>query len=167
MTEAVLFSYARGVFTRAPSGRDRPAVAAERWIAVNADANETADLSPIALAPEDELARFSSYLPRIPLVILQFPTFADGRAYSQARGLRERYGFTADLRATGEVLADQIPLMVRCGFTSFVVSHVPTIQALETGDIAEVSIFMQPIADRDETNPSKRPWLRISHFAST
>lgn len=51
-------------------------------------------------------------------VELHFPAFTDGRAYSQAVMLRRRRGFAGDIRATGEVLADQVPLMARCGFSS-------------------------------------------------
>ncbi|WP_143137591.1 DUF934 domain-containing protein, partial [Burkholderia ubonensis] len=51
---------------------------------------------------------------------LQFPAFTDGRAYSQAYLLRKRFGFAGDLRATGEVLIDQLLLMERTGFSSAV-----------------------------------------------
>lgn len=47
---------------------------------------------------------------------LHFPRFTDGRAYSQARLLRQRRGFTGELRATGDVLIDQLVHMARCGF---------------------------------------------------
>ena len=47
---------------------------------------------------------------------LHFPKFTDGRAYSQARLLRQRRGFTGELRATGDVLMDQLVHMARCGF---------------------------------------------------
>lgn len=50
-------------------------------------------------------------------VDLHFPAFTDGRAYSQAYLLRRRLGFQGDIRATGDVLADQLPLMARSGFT--------------------------------------------------
>ena len=52
-------------------------------------------------------------------IALEFPAFTDGRAYSQARELRQR-GFAGDIRATGDVLADQLLAMRRCGFSSFV-----------------------------------------------
>jgi len=52
------------------------------------------------------------------LVVLSFPAFRDGRAYSQARAIRARLKFDGDLRASGEVLPDQIAFMRRCGFTS-------------------------------------------------
>lgn len=51
---------------------------------------------------------------------LQFPKFTDGRAYSQAFLLRRRLGFTGELRATGDVLIDQLVLMKRSGFDSAV-----------------------------------------------
>ncbi len=53
------------------------------------------------------------------VVGVNFPKFADGRGYSIARLLRERYGFTGDLRAIGDVLLDQLFYMKRCGFSSF------------------------------------------------
>lgn len=53
---------------------------------------------------------------------LQFPAFTDGRAYSQARDLRRR-GYTGELRATGDVLADQLLIMRRCGFSSFALAE--------------------------------------------
>ena len=60
---------------------------------------------------------------------LNFPSFTDGRAYSQARTLRKR-GFTGDLRATGDVLVDQLFLMKRCGFTSFQLKRPASISVL-------------------------------------
>ena len=51
---------------------------------------------------------------------LSFPKFTDGRAYSQAFLLRQRLGFKGELRATGDVLVDQLPQMQRCGFDSAV-----------------------------------------------
>ncbi|MEQ1806535.1 MAG: DUF934 domain-containing protein [Burkholderiaceae bacterium] len=57
----------------------------------------------------EEIASFS-------LVVLNFPRWVDGRAYSQARLLRARYRFKGEIRATGEVLVDMIPLLVRTGF---------------------------------------------------
>ncbi len=52
----------------------------------------------------------------IDCVVLQFPKFTDGRAYSQAFLLRRRLGFAGDIRATGDVLIDQLVQMARCGF---------------------------------------------------
>jgi uncharacterized protein (DUF934 family) len=54
-------------------------------------------------------------LPRFALIALQFPKWTDGRAYSQARLLRARLRFAGEVRATGEVLADMLPLLHRSG----------------------------------------------------
>ena len=54
-------------------------------------------------------------LPRIALVALEFPKWVDGRAYSQAHVLRARLRYAGEIRATGEVLVDMMPLLQRCG----------------------------------------------------
>ena len=64
----------------------------------------------------DDLA---PYLQRLAVVALVFPKFRDGRAYSAAALLRERYGFTGEIRAVGEVLREQAWAMVRVGFDAF------------------------------------------------
>lgn len=79
------------------------------------------------------------------LVVLPFPKFSDGRSYSKARALRERLGFAGEIRAVGDVLQDQIPLMVRCGFTSFVVTNVPTRRALEEGRLPAIAETYQSV----------------------
>ena len=56
-------------------------------------------------------------LPRFALVVLHFPKWVDGRAYTQARLLRSRYRFAGQVRATGDVLVDMVPLLARTGFS--------------------------------------------------
>lgn len=58
-------------------------------------------------------------LANLPLVGVNFPKFVDGRGYSIARLLRERYGYQGEVRAIGDVLHDQLFLMARCGFDAF------------------------------------------------
>ena len=62
------------------------------------------------------VAELAPYLDRLALVALVFPSFKDGRAYSQARLLRERYDYHGELRATGQILRDQFLFLVRAGF---------------------------------------------------
>jgi uncharacterized protein (DUF934 family) len=101
------------------------------------------------------------YLWKLSLVALVFPAFSDGRSYSAARLLRERLHYQGELRAIGDVLADQIPLMRRCGITSFAVTHEPTRAALQAGRLAEMKHFYQPIATAPGEAPAgTRPWLR-------
>lgn len=76
----------------------------------------------VAVPNDFEIEELEPYLPKLEMVALNFPTFAIGRAYSQARSLREHLGFEGDIRATGDVLPDQAVLMMRCGFDSFEVA---------------------------------------------
>ncbi len=72
----------------------------------------------LVLANDAEVAEVS--LEGITRIDLQFPGFADGRAFSQAFLLRRRRGFTGEIRATGDVLIDQLVQMQRTGFSSAV-----------------------------------------------
>jgi uncharacterized protein (DUF934 family) len=86
------------------------------------------------------------YLDRLALVALVFPSFRDGRAYSQARLLRERYGYEGELRATGQVLRDQFVFMMRAGFDAFDVSKQADAEAF--GEAARrYTVFYQPTGD--------------------
>ncbi len=58
-------------------------------------------------------------LPHFALVALEFPKYRDGRAYTHARLLRERFGYTGEVRAVGDVLQEQLLYMQRCGFDAF------------------------------------------------
>lgn len=100
----------------------------------------------------DDLARFAS-------VAIAFPAFSDGRGYSSARLLAERFAYGGEIRAVGDVLQDQIPLMRRCGFNAFVVSHEPTRRALLEDRLPEVALFYQPVGTR-EIPVGTRPFLR-------
>ena len=82
---------------------------------------ERVSLDGICLAPEDEVERLHAYLPVLPLIAIEFPSFRDGRAYSQAYLLRTRLGWTGELRAVGDVLRDQLSHMRQCGFDAFAV----------------------------------------------
>jgi uncharacterized protein (DUF934 family) len=73
----------------------------------------------VALANTDEVSDLAPHVGRLKLIVLNFPKFSDGRAYSQARLLRGRLGYRGELRATGGVLQDQAAFMLRCGFDSF------------------------------------------------
>ncbi|MEM1045938.1 MAG: DUF934 domain-containing protein [Pseudomonadota bacterium] len=115
----------------------------------------------LALAAGDTLDDVVADLPRFSVIALEFPKFADGRSYSTARLLRETHGFKGELRAIGDVLIDQIPLMRRCGFDAFAISNEPTRRALEAGHFPDVPYYTQPIADRGEVPAGTRPWLRV------
>ena len=102
--------------------------------------------------PVDE---FAPWLDRIALVALAFPSFRDGRGYSQARILRERYTFAGELRATGQVLRDQFLFMLRSGFDSFEVSKDADAAAF-VESIKTFDVFYQPTGDGRPTALRRR-----------
>ena len=103
------------------------------------------------------------YLDRLAAVALVFPSFRDGRAYSQARLLRERYRFTGELRATGQVLRDQFVFMLRAGFDALDVKKEKDADAFaET--VKRYTVFYQPTGDGRSTALSRRTQLR--HYES-
>lgn len=73
----------------------------------------------VRLGPEDEPAALGDAVKSLRLIAIAFPKFTDGRGYSIARLLRDRYGFGGQLRAVGNVLPDQMFYMRRCGFDAF------------------------------------------------
>lgn len=114
-----------------------------------ADADElTKRSAPLGVIwPNNQpITDLAPHLDKIALVALVFPTFRDGRAYSQARLLRERYRFRGELRATGQVLRDQFLILLRAGFDSFEVLKPADAQAFEEA-VHRYSIFYQPAAD--------------------
>jgi uncharacterized protein (DUF934 family) len=73
----------------------------------------------LRLEPTDDPAAFADRLGRVARVEVNFPKFGDGRGYSIARLLRERYGYQGELRAVGAVVRDHLQNMENCGFDAF------------------------------------------------
>lgn len=105
------------------------------------------DALGVRLASHEAPDLIADDLHRFALAALEFPKFADGRAYSHARLLRERYGFAGELRAVGNVLRDQLSFMVRCGFDSFQVADDRPLDGWETA-LSEIDVVYQPATDR-------------------
>ena len=89
-------------------------------------------------------------LPHFAVVALEFPKFRDGRSYSYARLLRERYGFKGELRAVGEVLLEQLFFMLRVGFDAFDIQSADPLKDYRTA-LADFSVWYQPTADGRKT----------------
>ena len=73
----------------------------------------------VRLASNEEAHTVEPYLGEVALVAIEFPTFKDGRGYTTARLLRDRYGYKGEIRAIGDVLRDQLRAMRRCGFDAY------------------------------------------------
>lgn len=104
------------------------------------------------------------YLARLAVVGLVFPTFRDGRAYSQARLLRERHKYKGELRATGQILRDQFVFMLRAGFDTFEVKKDADAEAF-AATAKRYSVFYQPTGDGRITALHRRMQLRHSESA--
>lgn len=100
----------------------------------------------VLLQPGDHPNEIADDLDRFSLIAYNFPTFRDGRAYSYARILRERYGYNGELRATGDVLRDQIFYMARCGFNAFEVAPRKRIEDVIEG-LKDFTVTYQNAAD--------------------
>jgi len=100
----------------------------------------------LVLANTEDVLQLGERLNDVRLIVLNFPKFTDGRAYSQARLLRERLGYRGELRATGAVFLDQLPFMLRCGFDSFESDQKGFGEALARARTL-FSVVYQPVGD--------------------
>ena len=97
------------------------------------------------LAPADDPEALAGDVGVLKVIAVDFPSFTDGRGYSSARILREA-GYTGELRAQGDVLVDQIPLMRRCGFDSFAPEAEVDLAVLDAA-LERYAHHYQPAAD--------------------
>ena len=117
--------------------------------------------------PNDfDVESLEAELPRLAGIALQFPKWVDGRAYSQARLLRERYNYRGELRATGQVLRDQFVFMLRAGFDSFEVKKEADAEAF-AATVKRYSVFYQATGDGRITALHRRMQLRHSEGVGT
>ncbi|UZK66738.1 DUF934 domain-containing protein [Sphingomonas sp. M1-B02] len=117
---------------------EEPAVTLDSFLG---QSNATA----VRLESSEDARELLPYLDRLALVEVSFPKFRDGRGYSSGRILREA-GYTGELRAQGDVLVDQIPLMRRCGFDSFA-PESEIDEATLSAALARYEHVYQPAAD--------------------
>ena len=128
--------------------RDRPAILSlEAYLKPDGNShagfmNETG----VELQPGDELDKIVPYLDQLTMVVLVFPAFGDGRGFSKAQLLRNRHHYPGAIRATGEVLTDQIPLMLRTGINEFEVTDETALARLREGQIGGIAFHYQPAA---------------------
>jgi uncharacterized protein (DUF934 family) len=118
-------------------------VPAARYLADSADFASRAAPTGVLWPNSRKISELAPYLDRLALIGLIFPNFRDGRAYSQARQLRENFGFRGELRATGEVLRDQFLFLIRAGFDAFEVKKENDATAFATA-IARYTVYYQP-----------------------
>jgi uncharacterized protein (DUF934 family) len=89
---------------------------AAQWIARSGAAT---DQAAILLSATDKVEQLAPHLPGIRWIVIEFAKIGEGRGYSQARLLRQRYGYAHELRARGALKRDQLVFLARCGFDAF------------------------------------------------
>ena len=143
---------------RAVDGEPVPAgcvvVPLVRWRAEADELAERNDPLGLSLANNDDLTMLTEQVAQFALICLEFPSFTDGRAFSQARILRDRLGYTGELRATGNILRDQIAFMKRCGFDSFEFDQEPVEDWTLIAD--EISVTYQDATNSPATVARRR-----------
>jgi uncharacterized protein (DUF934 family) len=100
----------------------------------------------VRLRSDQEAKLAAPYLAALQLIAIDFPTFKDGRGYSTARLLRERFGYEGELRAVGDVLRDQLFYMRRCGFDSYALKAGKDLQGAPAA-FHELSVTYQGAVD--------------------
>lgn len=83
----------------------------------------------ILIGPGDELEPLAPHLALLSLIVVDFPKIGEGRGFSQARMLRQRYRYAGELRARGALKRDQLFFLARCGFDSFDLDPTEDLQA--------------------------------------
>ncbi len=153
-------------WTIVPDGEPLPEagrviVSLKRWREERAALAGRAAPLGLAIAPGNDWLDIAADLARFPVIALTIPKYADGRAFSIARLLRERDGYAGEIRALGSYIIDQVPLMKRVGIDAFLTDDPVLIAALSSGEWPEVPHYLQPALDRgDEVPAGTRPWGR-------
>lgn len=125
-------------------------VSLARWQSDRQELLGRADPLGVRLKSDESPELVADDLDRLSLVALEFPRFRDGRAYSYARILRERYGFDGEIRAVGDVLMEQLHFMLRTGFDAFELDSADPLGEFLTAK-AEFSVWYQPTGDGRRT----------------
>lgn len=140
-------------------GAQKPVLSLDALID-KAEASNEAGLG-VLVTPADDVRRLEPHLDRLDIVVVEFPAFNDGRAFSHASLLRDRLGYRQELRAVGDVLIDQVPLMLRVGIDSFAVTNETALKRLADGRLPGIAVHYQPTARPAEDGPSYS-WRRRS-----
>lgn len=116
----------------------------------------------VLLTAGEGIERLVPFLDQLELIAIDFPSFKDGRGFSSARLLRARFGYAGEIRAMGEVLADQLGFMLRCGFTAFALRH-PDPEAAFAAATQRFSYHYQSASERRATIADLRQRKDPSH----
>lgn len=148
-------------YRRVPADGSLPAEGAlllslEQWQQWRTKLIERGARVGVRLASDQHPEALADDTDRLSMIALEFPSFRDGRAYSYARLLRDRFGYAGELRAVGDVLPDQLLYMQRVGFDAFEIDSDDPVAVYEDA-INEFGVVYQPAGD------DRIPALRLRH----
>ena len=124
-------------------------VSLARWQQDKESLKATGGSLGVRLNGADSLEGLAADLPHLALVVVEFPSLADGRGFSLARLLRDRYGYAGEIRARGDFIRDQIYFLGRVGVNAFEPAHGTDLQALLPA-LTEFSVNYQAAADHKQ-----------------
>jgi uncharacterized protein (DUF934 family) len=123
----------------------------------------------VILSNVDRAEALATFLPRLSVIVLSFPAFNDGRAYSIARQLRE-FGYRGELRAAGNVLPDQLQFMLQVGFDAFDIGERFPLSAWQSASKQMSLAYQRGLFRRNseaevwtERHTDAEPWLEQPH----
>ncbi|WP_428099147.1 DUF934 domain-containing protein [Candidatus Rariloculus sp.] len=147
-------------FTYVPEGGEIPAddpviVHLDQWRAHRDKLSQRDSALGVRLKSDESPELIADDLNWLAVVALEFPAFRDGRAYSYARILRERYGFTGEVRAVGDILREQLHFMLRTGFNAFEIAGDDPLGQIRAAT-EDFTIWYQPTDDGRATALQRR-----------
>ena len=120
------------------------------WLTEKESLKKCAQAVGLWLEPADDIDTVASDFEKFEVIAIHFPRFSDGRGYSNARLIRERYAFTGEIRAVGDVLHDQLYFMKRVGFDAFALLGHKNVELALNGAFKTFSTPYQHAADTKE-----------------
>ena len=121
------------------------------WLTARAALVARGDVG-VWLAPDDDPSVIASDLKLLPVIAVDFPSFTDGRGYSTARLLRERFDYRGELRAIGDIARDQIFFLREVGFDAFAIR--------DDKEVTEALFGLHDFADGYQATAVRTPWFR-------
>ena len=121
----------------------------KHWLENSTELDQQAGLVGVWLESDEEVEALMDDLAQLPVVALNFPKFVDGRGFSSARLLRDRYDYRGEIRAIGNVIQDQLFMLQRCGFSQFCLADEVNLEAAATS-LNDFSDSYQTGADQAE-----------------
>ena len=119
------------------------------WLEHRVELKQQSGQVGVWLDSDEEVEALADDLPQLPVVALNFPKFVDGRGFSSARLLRDRYDYQGEVRAIGNIIQDQLFMLQRCGFSQFSLANDIDLEAAAKS-LNDFSDGYQTAADQAE-----------------